>query len=168
MDHFSGEVKIHAPFIPKVSVKMAMKMSFPALIFGIKGTSKLPHLGMVLALVMGCNSGKSTLGTANLEGNVTLDGKAINEGTLQFMPREKGQANPSMAQIVNGRYVAVGVPKGKVQVLLTALRKTGRMIKEYDETRPEVVSLIPEKYRSGIEINVTGDDPNKNFELKSK
>jgi len=131
---------------------------------------KAAFLGIVLAgfLVAGCSSGKSNQGTVTLEGNVTLDGKAIADGSLQFMPREKGQSNPAMAQIVNGRYVAVGVPKGKVQVLLTALRKTGRMIKEYDETRPEVVSMIPERYKSGIEINVTGDDPNKNFELKSK
>ena len=34
--------------------------------------------------------------------------------------------------------------------------------------RPEVINLIPAKFRSGIPIDVTGDDLNKNFELKSR
>ena len=33
---------------------------------------------------------------------------------------------------------------------------------------PEVVNLIPDRYRDGLEIAVTGDTDGQNFELKSK
>jgi hypothetical protein len=127
-------------------------------------------LGIVFlgVLVTGCGLAKPVAPTANLEGMVTLDGRPIDEGTIQFMPATKGQAAPSMAVISEGRYVATGVPRGKVQVLLSATRKTGKMITTYSEPYEEAVSIIPEKYQSGIEINVAGDDPKRNFELKSR
>src|SRR5262249_24174053 len=83
-----------------------------------------PLLAVALSLVSGCGLSKSAPPRANLEGIVTLDGRPLSEGTMQFMPQVKGQAPPSMAVIAEGRYVAAGVPKGKVRVLLNATKKT--------------------------------------------
>jgi hypothetical protein len=122
----------------------------------------------LLALVVaGC--GTSGLPTAKLEGTVTLDGTPIATGGIQFRPKDpKGQAPPAGAVISDGKYSAKGVPIGKVVVMVTATKETGKTITQGSDSRPEAVNIIPQKYQKGIEIDVTGDNPNQNFELKSK
>jgi hypothetical protein len=129
------------------------------------------RLGMIwlAAWVLGCGADKpTTYPTARLEGNVTLDDKPIPEGNLQFVPQDAGRAPITAAAIVDGRYVAEAVPRGQLRVLLRATKETGKMIKEYSTPRPEVVNLIPAKYRAGIPIDVTGDNANLNFALRSR
>jgi hypothetical protein len=127
-------------------------------------------LGMLVlaTLVSGCGADKPTYPAARLEGSVTLDGKPIAEGNLQFVPRDAGQAPITRASIVEGQYVAEAVPLGKLRVLLSASQETGKMVTEYSTPRPQVINLIPEKYRAGIPIEVTGDNVNLNFALKSR
>lgn len=130
----------------------------------------MQRLGMLLgvALVIGCGADKPTFPAARLEGNVTVDGKPIAEGNLQFVPRDVGQAPVTGAAIVDGRYLAERVPLGKLRVVINATKETGKMVTEYSTPRPQVINLIPEKYRSGIPIEVTGDNANLNFDLKSR
>ena len=113
----------------------------------------------------GCGSGPP-LGTVS--GRITLDGQPIAQGNLQFVPQDASQGPTTGTPIVDGRYVAEAVPRGKLRVLPTAIKETGKMIKEYSSSRPEVVNLIPEKYRAGISIEVTGDNPSQDFALKSR
>ena len=48
-----------------------------------------------------------------------------------------------------------------------AVKETGRTdSKSTSVPVPEVVNLIPESYRDGLEITVAGDNPTQNFELK--
>jgi hypothetical protein len=130
----------------------------------------MQRLGMILgvALVIGCGADKPTFPAARLEGNVTVDGKPITEGNLQFVPRDVGQAPVTGAAIVDGRYLAERVPLGKLRVVINATKETGKMVTEYSTPRPQVINLIPEKYRSGIPIEVTADNANLNFDLKSR
>jgi hypothetical protein len=121
-----------------------------------------------LLLSCGCGSGGKPVNVARLEGAVTLDARPIVEGNLQFVPQEPGQGSPVGVPIKDGRYVAPAVPQGKVRVVVSATRKTGKMISVYSEPYEEVVSIIPDKYQDGIEIAVSGDDPNRNFALKSR
>jgi|SRR5438105_6710784 len=123
---------------------------------------------IIVMVALGCGPSKPNYPAARLEGNVTLDGKPIAQGTLQFVPQDTTQAPVTSAAIVDGRYVAEAVPRGKLRVLLSATKETGKMIKEYSSPRPEVVNLIPEKYRAGIPIEVTGDNPNQDFPMKSR
>src|SRR5262245_44083135 len=107
-------------------------------------------------LAAGCGSGGSPAGpVARLGGSVTLDATPIAEGSLQFVPQDPGRGSPVAAAIKDGRYAAPAVPQGKVRVLISATRKTGKMIKEYSQPHEEIVSIIPEKYQGGIEITVT-------------
>jgi hypothetical protein len=126
-------------------------------------------LAMILlaAWVLGCGAGKSPFPTARLEGNVTLDDKPIPEGSLQFVPQAKGPAPVTGTPIVDGRYVAEAVPCGQLRVLVTAT-KEGKMIKEYSGMRPQVMNLIPAKYRTGIPVEVTGDNLHLDFALRSR
>jgi hypothetical protein len=133
------------------------------------GDQPLTWLCLILgaALVCGCGSDKPTYPSARLEGKVTVDGQPIAQGSLQFVPKDLGKASVTSAAIVEGRYVAEAVPRGSVRVLLSASKETGKMVTQYSTPRPEVINLIPNKYRSGISMEVSGDDPNANFELKS-
>jgi hypothetical protein len=129
-----------------------------------------PLLSLILFALFGsgCGADKPAYPAARLEGSVTVDGKPIAEGRLQFVPQEVGKAPITAASVVEGRYVAEAVPLGKMRVLVTASQETGKMVKEYSTPRPKVINLIPEKYRSGIPIEVTGDNANLNFDLKSR
>jgi hypothetical protein len=130
--------------------------------------SRMLRMILLAASVVGCDAGKPAYPTARLEGNVTLDDKPIPEGNLQFVPQDVGQLPMAGAPIVDGRYVALAVPQGRLRVLLSATKTTRKMVKEYSTPRPEVVNLIPAKYRAGIPIEVTGDNANLNFALRSR
>jgi hypothetical protein len=140
---------------------------------GRRGTRR----GYVAVLVLaagaaGCgavSASRPSYPAANLQGAVTLDGQPIAKGTLQFLPPDGSSAPVVQAEIKDGRYSVTAVPLGKVRVMIYAVRETGRMdSKSTSEPIPEVVNLVPERYRDGIEINVKGDNTGQNFELKSK
>jgi len=135
------------------------------------------HVGRLLAtlsftvLAVGCGGGtaKPSYPSARLEGTVSVDGQAVPTGTLQFMPPQGMNAAIVEAQIKDGRYVAANVPVGKVRVLFTAVRETGRVDnKSTSQPVPEVVNMIPERYRDGLDIEVTADLAKKDFDLKSR
>src|SRR5687767_14946786 len=76
----------------------------------------------LLSTVVGC--GQSTL---TVRGNVTYDGKPVEDGVISFDPVDKNA--PTMGgKITNGAY-SVTAPKeaaGKKIVRITASRKTGK------------------------------------------
>ena len=88
--------------------------------------------------------------------------------TVAFDDVESFELDLYNVVVANGRYVAEAVPRGKLRVLVTASKETGKIIKEYSTPRPEVINLIPDKYRNGIPIEVNGDNPNQDFALKSR
>jgi len=128
-------------------------------------------LGFALFLLAGCGQSGPSYPAAKLEGNITIDKQPVASGTVQFMPDQAAAgsvAQPVSAPIQDGRYLAPAVPKGKVRVLFTANRATGKVITEYSTPYEEVVSIIPKKYQEGIPLEVAGDMPDQNFELTSR
>jgi hypothetical protein len=115
----------------------------------------------------GCGAGHNGHPTARLEGQVTVDGQPIHNGRIQFFPI-RGGGQPCDSEINDGHYLAELVPNGKVRVVFTSVKETGKMIHEPGHTFPELVSIIPEQYQSGIEIDVDGDNPKQDFKLVSK
>lgn len=131
------------------------------------------NLFMVLCLASmfgACKEAAPPQPTSKLAGKVTLDGENLATGEILFMPQSAGQARPEPAQIVDGKYEAEHVPQGKVKVMFTATKETGKIIEipASTESYPEVISIIPPQYAAGIDLDVTGDDLNKNFELTSQ
>jgi hypothetical protein len=124
-------------------------------------------MALLAACAFGCGTGESSTPTARLEGNVTLDDKPIPDGNLQFVPQGPAGGPVRSAPIVDGRYVAEAVPCGRLRVLVTAT-KAGKMIKEYSGMRPQVINLVPPKYRAGIPIEVKGNNSNLDFALRSR
>jgi hypothetical protein len=121
-----------------------------------------------LLLSAGCGGGKVDYPAAKLEGAVTVAGKPLADGLIMFMPQERGRGSGVRAPIKNGRYSADKVPLGEVLVTFNALQETGRKVESVispGKPLPEQVDLIPEQYRSGIALEVTGDKANQDFSL---
>jgi hypothetical protein len=122
-------------------------------------------LTAALLLSAGCSHPVNAHPTARLEGKVAIDGQPILTGRIQFFPKGPGQ--PDDADISDGHYLADRVPLGKVRVTFTAVKETGKMIHEPGHEFPELVSIIPDKYQQGLDIEVSGDNPSQDFVLVS-
>ena len=131
----------------------------------------------VVLLCAGCGQrAPSLLPVARLQGTVTLGGLALPadaEGVITFMPSVgSGQAHPTSARIVDGKYHADDVPLGNVTVLLKITRLTGRMVVEDNAPGgtpyPEREILVPEPLRQGIPLEVTGDNSRQDFDLSPR
>lgn len=116
------------------------------------------------ATLPGCHRGPA-YDTAALAGRVMIDGEPVRDGGVQFMPLEHG--HPAFSEVRDGVYAA-WVPKGRVRVLFSATRETGRTVEMYSTKTPEVLDVLPASLRDGIEITVIADDPARDFSLSSK
>jgi hypothetical protein len=103
-----------------------------------------------------------------VEGSVTVDGKPLEKGTINFSTKEQGGGPSATAEIVAGRYQADGVPRGKVLVFFVGTKDTGKQIPFMGKMVPEFVNVIPEKFRMGVDIDITEASMRKDFDMKSE
>ncbi len=120
-------------------------------------------LSVVLVLA-GC--GGDSFSKVPLKGQVTVDGVAVETGTISFAPLEANLGPDVPLEIVAGKYDGK-VPKGKVRVFLQATRETGKMIEVFGKQTPEIVSVIPAKYSAGIELDTSTLTADHDFVLIS-
>ena len=121
----------------------------------------------LMSLAAGCGD-QAAYPYTRLTGTVAVDGKPVEQGSLTFTPEGPGPAQAVGASIANGHYVAEKVPLGKVRVTFNATRATGKMLaSEHDKPIPEQADMVPEKYRSGMEIEVQKGQTEQNFDLTS-
>jgi hypothetical protein len=126
---------------------------------------------LVATALAGCGAGSSGKPTAHLSGTLTIDGQPVppnTVGSVTFRPPGTGQAAPVTAQVVDGKYDCPNVPQGEVTVFFQ-LQQLGKMIGEPGRQYPERRNLLADKYDvSGIDLKVTDDNSNQNFDLTSK
>ena len=138
----------------------------------------------ILGGTVGCGAGPERSPTAIVSGDVTLDGEAIEQGTIIF---EAPDLRPASGKIVDGKIVDVmtyepgdGVPVGthKIAIQVTSL---GDSVKTSDPSSTAPVdlnymgggeSLIPEKYSdpstSGLTAEIVAGENKLSFDLQSK
>jgi hypothetical protein len=132
---------------------------------------------VVAAAVSGCGGGDG-LDRQSISGSVTLDGKPLEKGQIQFLPdvNAQGAATAGMAQIEGGSYSlsrADGLVPGSYKVSIYA--GSGDAESAAPETpgaAPKIKKdLIPAKYNSQsketAEVKAAGGNT-FNFDLKSK
>lgn len=144
-----------------------MRLTFHARGGAVSLLGRLARGCCMLAAAL-CTAGCGTAvrdDTATLAGRVTIDGEPVSLGGIQFMPLDKGR--PAFAEVRDGRYQS-RVPQGRVRVIFSARRETGRQVEVYSTTIPEVIDVLPASLREGIEITVEGDDPSRDFALSGK
>ena len=114
-------------------------------------------VAVLLVVCVGCHRGPSPLG-----GEVTFDGKPVDEGTISFEPAD-GKGTATGGKIAAGKYELTGnaapLP-GKKIVRIFAVRKTGRVVTDrMTGTVDEVKPYIPDIYnsRSTLSCEVLSD-----------
>jgi hypothetical protein len=126
-------------------------------------------LGLAVFVLPGCQRASKGPPTVRLKGSVTLDGMPIEDGSLIFLPQNKGQATPAAATIADGKYKADAVPMGRVLVRFSAQKSTGRKIRiPGSDSYEELIDVIPAKYALGISLVVSEENLNQNFELTTR
>lgn len=116
-------------------------------------------------LLAGCGGGGgSGKPTARVTGMVTIDSKPLETGTINFIPAAKDQAPAASATITAGKY-SIDSPIGKVRVMFVATQKTGKKIPGSSEPIDEVISVIPDKFAQGVEIDVPAAGGPQDFAL---
>jgi len=122
------------------------------------------------SLVTGCQ--KSAPAPSAVTGKVTLDGKPLAAGTIQFFAADKGVSAPVSATITNGEYSASVVP-GAQRVESKSPKSLGKM---NDPDMPanmmseQSVETLPAIYNlnSQLTCNIESKETVANFELKSR
>lgn len=120
------------------------------------------------ALAVGCTetAGEADYPSARLEGEVTLDGRPIDGGSIQFVPKDSN-APPISTAILGGRYVAPKVGKGKVTAII-GVEPPPRPEVVSSDYQPKPTVHIPDRYKAGIPIEVADDKDDQDFALSSK
>lgn len=127
-------------------------------------------LASIVLFSWGCSSSgggaAADYPSARLEGEVTLDGKPISSGTIQFVPKD-ANAPPVSAPILDGRYVATRVGLGQGVAILN-VEPPARPEVITSEYQPPPSVTIPDRYKGGIPVNIEGDAADQDFALSSR
>ena len=118
-----------------------------------------------LAGLAGC--GRTAFPVSTVEGAVSVDGKPVPEGSISFTPLESNTGQPISTEIRAGKYHSKSVPRGRSLVIITAMQDTGEKHVEFGIEYPKLKSIVPEKYQSGIELNVDAPTLKHDFDLAS-
>ncbi|WP_074309737.1 hypothetical protein [Singulisphaera sp. GP187] len=123
---------------------------------------------IALVLLAGCQeAASSNYQSARLEGEVTVDGQPIEDGTVQFVPANLADGPITQATIMKGRYVANKVPLGKVTAILHANPPAPPAQITSDYQTPKTVG-IPNRYKTGFPIEVKENKADQDFPMSSK
>lgn len=135
---------------------------------------------LLVALAGVCGSGCGEAGPERLaaSGEVTLDGKPLETGSIAFLPAAGTEAPSVGGTIENGRYelpAEKGALVGKYNVRITSMQKTGKQIEAGSPEPPgtmvdEVKQVVPPRYNTETELTaeVTADGENTfDFKLES-
>lgn len=111
-------------------------------------------VGLAFCLLGGCG-GPAGPKRGAVEGKVTLDGVAIEQGSITFKPTGGTQGPTAGGPISQGRYqlsVADGPVVGRNRVEITAPAKSGRKVPapmgNPGETTDEIIEKVPARYNS--------------------
>jgi hypothetical protein len=138
----------------------------------ICATARCPapvFVGLLLAacasVLPGCSKSKPAVPSARLEGAVLYHGQPVQRGGVSFGPQESGHGGSIWAPLVDGRYIAPAVPRGKVLVQINAVQEEGQTVSQFGKAEPNLINIVPPQYRAGVLIDVSEDNLNLDFDL---
>jgi hypothetical protein len=125
-----------------------------------------------LSSLLGCGHG----GRVSVEGTVTLDGRPLGKGQIQFSPLPGSTGPTAGADVVDGKFAiapADGPFAGKFRVQISQVGLTGRKVLDprSNSMVAEYAQILPARYNteSRLEAEVTSGGPNRlEFALTSK
>ena len=117
--------------------------------------------------------GSSGCGRPTVSGQVAVDGKAVDVGTISFIPADSKAGSGAWTEVKAGRYsISNGLALGSYRVEIRSTHKTGRMLPALPPSpaHEEVVESVSARYNSNSELTAK-INPGKNtldFALKSQ
>lgn len=120
---------------------------------------------LLLAVALtGCGQGGS--GGVPVEGNVTFQDTAVDNGEIVFTPAD-GQTGSVATKITAGKY-ACEIPAGKSQVRITAYREVPGQFDHSNPGQPAplIEMYIPDEYNARSTLEVTVDSAKKDLDFK--
>ena len=139
----------------------------------LRGSLHWSPLAVLLVAAIGCGGSKQ----AAVTGEVTLAGRPVEGGTINFIPAGDTTALPAWGKIEAGRYsipADQGPALGSNRVEIHWIRKTGRKIRSVPPAPPgemeEKAEVIPARYnsRSELEVQVQQGENTFDFKLESR
>jgi hypothetical protein len=133
------------------------------------------YVGLFLVLLCtGC--GNRHENRASISGEMKLDGRPIEQGSIQFLPMQGVEGSITGGDVVKGRYQLsgkAGPAVGWNRVEIHGLRKTGKTIpKPFPQqgTVEELVEAVAPRYNSEstLKVEVKPGDNTADFEVTSK
>src|SRR6476660_2127972 len=127
-------------------------------------------LALAATATLGCDKPKPNRGTVQVQGTVTIGGNPIPpdaQASIYFGPTDASQASSSSASIIDGKFNAEGVPKGKVLVTFTIMQPTGEQKAFAPGARKQMDmrSLVPTAKANGVERQVSDNNAILDFDL---
>jgi len=118
-------------------------------------------------LAVGCDGSKF----AEVSGTVTVDGTAVETGSITFLPAD-GQSPTAGGEIKDGKY-SVKVPVGQMKVSISVPKVIGKKKIYPTPESPEMPvtkEALPERYNEKTELTleVKSGPNNKDWELSAK
>ncbi len=126
------------------------------------------RLWVVGLLAVACGGCGSSSGRQAVTGLVTVDGKPLASGSINFQPAPGLKAPSAGAAIENGRFsipADQGLLPGQYQVTIIGMQQTGRMLN--DEQKGKVPELAPIRFREAGSLKATVEPGKKaHFEFQ--
>jgi hypothetical protein len=117
-------------------------------------------LGVIVATwsASGCFSGKAKY---DVQGQVTLDGHPLEEGSILLVPTDATTGTTTGGQITQGQFRLTGAqaaPPGEYKVEIRATRKSGRMVQKAmgapGELMPEMIEAVAPRFNTASQLRV--------------
>jgi hypothetical protein len=133
---------------------------------------------LLAVLLVGCGGEKDDLPRRSVAGTVTLDGKPLSQGSIQFLPTGPDTPTAAMVEVKGGTYTittAQGLVPGHYKVLISSANVPASDPAKADAlpgmSGPPLKELLPVRYnaQSTLSAEVKTDAPNAfDFLLSSK
>jgi hypothetical protein len=132
-------------------------------------------LVVMLLLAFGCGRGATNCGS--ISGEVTLDGKPIEKGSILFMPSDGVKGTIAGGPILNGRYhidAVKGPAVGLNRVEIRSMKKTGRRIPkgmgQTGEMIDEEMEAVAMQFNSAstLKAEIKSGENTENFAVRSQ
>jgi len=122
------------------------------LIFRVDYRFALVAYSLAVASLAGCEA-NNPLGRQAIDGTVTLNGEAVEKGSIEFSPHGAGKGVSSGARIVDGQYSIAaekGLPPGSYLVQIYAPKLPKAVTDKISEGKPPGMDA-PERDFLGVE-----------------
>ncbi len=123
-----------------------------------------------LILIAGCSGAASNNPSVMVQGNVTYQGKPVEEGTVNFYDSKQGTGGSAEIESGGSYKTATPIVHGNYEVSINPPLEEKEMKGSMPSMQPKEMANIPPKYRngksSGFKATVSGSETEFDFNME--